>query len=113
MQQLAWENDISVYKCVPAVYYGKCATSGCYSRQRLLNDDITSLEGSINLQEKSSHFLKWISCKYSSLLEIWLFLRDLDVPDIYFATKGVIEGAFPGVAGSSRVAAVIASSAGF
>ena len=114
MQQLLWENDLSVYKCVPAVYYGKCATSGCYSRQRLSNDDITSLEGSINLQEKPTQFINWLSCKsHSSLLDIWLFLRDLDVPDIFFAMKGVIEGAFPGVAGSSRVAAVTARSAGF
>ena len=73
---------LSVYKCVPAVYYGKCATSGCYSRQRLLNDDITSLEGSINLQEKNIQLIKWLSCKnYSSLLKIWLVLRNLDVPD--------------------------------
>ena len=79
-----------------------------------MNDDITSLEGSINLQEKNIQLIKWLSCKnYSSLLKIWLVLRDLDVPDIYSATKGGIEGAFPGVSGSSRVAAVTARSAGF
>ena len=78
-----------------------------------MNDDITSLEGSINLQEKNIQLIKWLSCKnYSSLLKIWLVLRDLDVPD-FFARKGGIEGAFPGVGGSSRVAAVTARSAGF
>ena len=62
-----------------------------------MNDDITSLEGSINLQEKNTQFIEWLSCIFpSSLLEIWLVLRDLDVPDTYFARKGGIEGAFPG-----------------